>query len=150
MNFCAALYTQSFLYIFVCALLSVEATLQKSSEPNLHPYPSLSLLLHPSQFPCFPLTSLSLLSVCFIVIITTVIVSYRSPPSLLLPSFYSVIRVLLFACPYIYSVLVVPAVPEESLTHRAVSVAAIPRFLLCIRGYLNFCRNKLLVELVWI
>jgi hypothetical protein len=57
--------------------------------------------------------------------------------------------VFVFAC-YIHSALFVRAVPEESPASSALPVPATPPFLLCIGGDLNFCSNKLLVELVWI
>ena len=102
MNFCAALYTRSFLYIFVCALLLVRGTLQKAASETSTPIRvSLSLSLS-LPFSLFLLTFLfplrptpSLPSVCFLVI-TTVILSYRSPPPLLLPYFSSSIRAFIF------------------------------------------------------
>ena len=65
MNFCAALYTRSFLYIFVCALLLVRATLQKAANETSTPILiSLSLSLSPpsllpSPFLCFYSVSFS-------------------------------------------------------------------------------------------
>lgn len=58
MNFCAALYTRSFLCIFVCTLLLVRATLQKAASETSTPIP-ISLSLLPlfslsTQFPFSP------------------------------------------------------------------------------------------------
>lgn len=57
MNFCAALYTRSFLYIFVCALLLVRATLQKAARETSTPI-LISLFLSPSPFLSFYSVSL--------------------------------------------------------------------------------------------
>jgi hypothetical protein len=159
MNLCAVLYTQSFLYIFVCALLLVEATLQKAVNERSTPLPiclPVSFILFfflSSQFSCsFPYVLVFTFSFIIIFILQLSSSSLISP---LLPSyfrlfFFSLLSVLISACSYIHCVLFVPAMPEESPENCAITVAATLLFLLRIRGYLNFCRNKLLVELVWI
>ena len=142
-HFCIFLFARCFWFRLHCKKQRAKPPPPSFLSPLFSVSPQFSFFLLPSRF--FP-------SVC-IIVITTVIVCYRSPspPPLLLPSFSFVIHVFIFACPNICNALFVPVVPEEkSHKPRDVRRCHIAPFLLCIRGYLNFCSNKLLVELVWI